>query len=328
MEQNNDTNSKHQLIQNLIDPSSPTKQLRIDAETIAKTKYVFSSHAEFMSGYLAACTSITLLFPLNKLIFRQILDGVNFKSAFKQLKDEGFQHAYRGLLPPLLQKSVSYSIMFGTQNEYSLWLKRLSERSKAPFIINMNPNIKSTGITAISGGLAGLTEAFLTPFERVQSVLQMQQFHNRYKHTWHVFNEISRDHGVKELYRGISAICVRNSLSNAVFFTSRAKLKTFFPKTKNKLKNTVFDFVNGSLLGALISTLFYPFNVLKSHMQARVGGKHLSMYGAFRMVYESRDRKILMLYKGVGSNFLRAIFAWGITNSAYEFSLNYFKKTN
>ncbi|RNA41893.1 solute carrier family 25 member 51-like [Brachionus plicatilis] len=87
----------------------------------------------------------------------------------------------------------------------------------------------------------------------------------------------------------------------------------------------IFDFVNGSLLGAAISTIFYPFNVLKSHMQARIGGKHLTIKETFWLVYESRERNVTRLYKGVGGNFLRAIFAWGITNSAYEFSLDKLK---
>ncbi|RNA41886.1 solute carrier family 25 member 51 [Brachionus plicatilis] len=194
----------------LTNNSSPAKQSNV----VNKSKYVFSSHAEFVSGYIAACTSITVLFPLNKLIFRQILHGSSFRDAFLQLKDEGFGRVYRGLLPPLLQKSFSYSIMFGTQNEYSLWLRLLYEQSDSARIRQLNPSLVSNFITAIAGGMAGLTEAFLTPLERVQSVLQMQQYHHRYKHTWHVFYDVNKIYGFRELYRGLTVICLRNSLSN------------------------------------------------------------------------------------------------------------------
>ena len=71
------------------------------------------SNVEFVSGYVAACTSITLLFPVNKLIFRQILDDISFRDALRQLRSEGLHNVYRGMLPPLLQKSTSYSVMFG-----------------------------------------------------------------------------------------------------------------------------------------------------------------------------------------------------------------------
>ncbi|CAF0938166.1 unnamed protein product [Brachionus calyciflorus] len=323
MEKVNHEINSHKLLanSNLVTPPIVAKQSNV----INKSKYVFSSHAEFLSGYFAACASITTLFPLNKLIFRQILDGVSFRDAFLQLKKEGFRHAYRGLLPPLIQKSLSYSIMFGTQNEYSLWLHHLYNQSPAGSQNKINPNVVNNSITAIAGAMAGLTEAFLTPLERVQAVLQMNQYHHRFKHTWHVFYDVNKTYGFRELYRGLTVICLRNSLSNVVFFTSRAQFKNYFPKTTSSFKNMLYDFINGSLLGASISTVFYPLNVFKSHMQARIGGKFLTIREAFWLVYESRERNLGRLYKGVGSNFMRAIFAWGITNSAYEFSLNKLK---
>lgn len=96
---------------------------------VIEVRYMVHSYSEFFAGYCAACTSITLLFPLNKLIFRQMLGSISFKEAFSEIKSEGLGNFYRGLLPPLLQKSTSYSIMFGTQNEYYLMLKGKSVRS-------------------------------------------------------------------------------------------------------------------------------------------------------------------------------------------------------
>jgi hypothetical protein len=217
--------------------------------------------------------------------------------------------------------------MFGTQHEYYLWLRGWSQTSSmSGFLKRINPHHRHVALTAVAGALAGLTEGTLTPLERVQSVLQMQKYHASYKHTWHVFQQVTKNHGFKELYRGFTAICLRNSLSNALFFTSRAPIKGMFPQTKNNFAITFYDFLNGGILGAVISTLFYPLNVVKSHMQARVGGNFLSMHKAFILVYESRGKKFSHMYKGVASNFTRAIFAWGITNSAYEFCLKLLKE--
>jgi hypothetical protein len=287
-----------------------------------------SSKSEFLSGYFAACTSITILFPLNKLIFRQILEGISFKDAFKQIKTEGLANMYRGLLPPLLQKSVSYSIMFGTQNEYYVWLKQFTDNSNLEIIKSKSPLFRHLAITNISAALAGLTEATLTPLERVQAVLQMQQFTNTYRHTLHVFQDIINNYGYRELYRGFSAICFRNSFSNALFFSIRTPLKSAFPVAKTDLENSFYDFLSGGLLGAFISTIIYPLNVVKSHMQARVGGKNYSITEAFQILFESRDRNITKLYRGVWSNFNRAVLGWGITNMSYEFALNFLNKKN
>ena len=189
----------------------------------------------------------------------------------------------------------------------------------------MNPSTRNVLITSVSGGLAGLTEALLTPFERVQALLQMQKYHGHYRHTWHVFEAVAKLHGPNELYRGLSAICVRNSCSNALFFTLRTPLKQIFPHTDNKLANSLYDFVNGGLLGAMLSTMFYPLNVIKSNMQAQVGGPFPGIVASARVIYETRDRNIRLFYKGVGSNFTRAVLAWGITNSVYEIVLGFLK---
>lgn len=316
----NETSIINRLIslRNSIKPFYQSKQ----PDLILMKNLLVSSKSEFLSGYFAACTSITILFPLNKIIFRQILEDISFKEAFKQLKTEGITNVYRGLLPPLLQKSTSYSIMFGSQNEYYLLLKKLAEDSNSEFIKSIGPEARHLTNTSIAAGLAGLTEATLTPFERIQAVLQMQQFQTTYRHTLHAFQDIVKKNSYWELYRGFSAICLRNSFSNALFFTMRTPLKSVFPHAKTKLENSFYDFVSGGLLGATISTIIYPLNVVKSHMQARVGGKYYSMSQAFWMTYESRDRKWSFMYRGVSSNFTRAVFAWGITNMSYEYALN------
>lgn len=308
-------------------PAALLEQSKHDPSlNLIEVRCMVHSYSEFFAGYCAACTSITLLFPLNKLIFRQMLGSISFKEAFAEIRSEGLANFYRGLLPPLLQKSTSYSIMFGTQNEYYLMLKGLCDTSSSEAMVKqMSAGSRNVLITSVSGALAGLTEAVLTPFERVQALLQMQKYHGHYRHTWHVFEAVAKSHGPRELYRGLSAICMRNSLSNALFFSLRTPLKQMFPRTDNKFENSFYDFVNGGLLGAVLSTMFYPLNVIKSNMQAQVGGPFPGIVASFRVIFDTRGRDVRKFYKGVGSNFTRAILAWGITNSMYEIFLKYMK---
>lgn len=42
-----------------------------------------------------------------------MLHGVKIDMAFGQLRSEGIRYLYRGLLPPLAQKTLSLSVMFG-----------------------------------------------------------------------------------------------------------------------------------------------------------------------------------------------------------------------
>lgn len=81
-------------------------------------------------------------------------------------------------------------------------------------------------------------------------------------------------------------IMARNSLSNVCFFTLRDPLKqkvrflifrastiqvlTVGGETPHAALHIVADFISGGVLGASISTIFYPMNVVKNHMQSKV----------------------------------------------------------
>lgn len=80
--------------------------------------------------------------------------------------------------------------------------------------------------------------------------------------------------------------------------------------------NFARDFVSGAVLGACISTLFYPLNTAKGIMQLPIGGPHRSVFRTLADVYRERNGWVGM-YRGVGSNALRALLSWGIVNSSY-----------
>lgn len=49
----------------------------------------FRSTDEFVAGWTAACINTTALFPINKLIFRQMAGGHKAQYAADQMKEEG-----------------------------------------------------------------------------------------------------------------------------------------------------------------------------------------------------------------------------------------------
>jgi hypothetical protein len=86
---------------------------------------------EYVSGWGAAVCNIFATFPLNKTMFRQQVHGFTTSEAMKQLKKEGGVYLYRGILPPLLQKSSSSAIMFGTYSQYTRLLTNSSSFGKS-----------------------------------------------------------------------------------------------------------------------------------------------------------------------------------------------------
>ena len=73
---------------------------------------------EYAAGFLSSATNIILTYPMNKLIFRQQIGHLKTIYAYQQLRDEGLNILYRGISFPLLQKTLSLSIMFGTNSHY------------------------------------------------------------------------------------------------------------------------------------------------------------------------------------------------------------------
>lgn len=237
-----------------------------------------------------------------------MLHGIGFRAACRQIMAEGVTSLYRGMLPPLLQKSISSSLMFGTYDMF--------RRCSLLEACSDHPKVRN----AIAASLSGSVEAILAPFERIQTLLQDQAYHDEFTNMKHAVQEVGLRFGFREYYRGLTPILLRNGPSNVIFFLLREELGdvgqqyTASTWTLNGLR----QFLVGASIGALNSTLFYPCNVIKVHMQSKLGGSFLSMWTAAREIYLDRGRKISMFYKGVHVNYTRSFVSWGVINLAYE----------
>ncbi|CAF0860766.1 unnamed protein product [Didymodactylos carnosus] len=267
---------------------------------------------EYIAGGLASATNILLTYPPNKLIFRQQIYGLTSHDAYRQLKREGFITLYRGLSLPLIQKTITLGIMFGTNHHYLNILQTTSGK-------------KCWYHQPIASVLAGFTEAILCPLERTQVLLQTPKYHTILSSATHAFSEIYKVYGIQECYRGFCLIVLRNSTSNAVFFACRTPLKNRLPKTNSKLKNSLYDFISGGLLGALLSTLTYPINLIKNNIQSELGGRKIYAYQMLRSVYDARGQSIKEFYRGAKWNFVRSLISWGIINTSYELYISIVK---
>lgn len=267
------------------------------------TPPTLKNNKEFLCGWGAATVNILVTFPINKVIFRQMIHNLSPFAAAKQVANEGLLHLYRGVLPPLCQKSVSVSIMFG-----------MYDKCRRPLIDrNVNPLLAKI-LAAIA---AGTMECILVPFERVQTLLQHEKYHKEVVNMKHALHLLLRNHGIAELYRGLVPILFRNGPSNALFFILRDKAIETFPEPKNFTKSVANQFTIGAMIGALCSTVFYPCNVLKVHMQSRIGGPYQSIVSAVVEIYLERG-SFKAFFRGVHLNYTRSCISWGVINVAYE----------
>ena len=219
-----------------------------------------SFKAEFLCGWGAAFVNISCTFPINKVMFRQQLQGVSVYMALRQMKMEGARNLYGGFLPPLLQKTTSLSIMFGSYCQFQLHLDEAF------------PAVPVSCSHAAAAMLAGTLEMTLLPFERIQVFLQHRAFHNRFCNTLHAARAL-RAYGIREYYCRASVVFC----SNVLFFLGRETLNDATPHPSHVSSRVVKDLVCGAFLGAVISTLFFPLNVVKAYMQSTLGGQHVGV---------------------------------------------------
>lgn len=218
----------------------------------------------------------------------------------KKISDEGIRLLYRGILPPFYQKTLSLSIMFSF---YEGCKDRVTMLTARPLLAQV-----------VAANVAGAAEAAFMPLERVQTLLQDSKYHNRFKNTTHTFRYLLTNHGVTECYRGFLPIVYRNGLSNLSFFLLRDKSRELLGTD-----HFLVSFISGAVIGGFTSTVFYPMNIVKIHMQSKIGGEFERLSKVIREVYESRNRSLTSFYRGVHLNYMRSFISWGVINAAYDF---------
>ncbi|XP_025089099.1 solute carrier family 25 member 51-like [Pomacea canaliculata] len=270
------------------------------------------TNGQFLCGWGSACINLTITFPLHKTIFRQQLQGISGLHAVRQLRNEGLHNLYRGFMPPLIQKTTTLSIMFGSYHKFRVYFD--SSYKSLPKQVTH----------ATAAMIAGTLESVLTPFERIQMLLQHRMYQHHFQNTLHAGKELW-SYGVMEYYRGLVPILLRNGPSNVCFFLGREFLNECMPQIADNPTRLVKDFFLGACLGAAISTLFFPLNVVKTHMQARLGGPFVGVWQSFLVVWRERNGSIRNLYRGYHLNYMRSFISWGIINASYEFLLQMYQ---
>uniref|UniRef100_A0A8C0JGS8 Solute carrier family 25 member 51 n=1 Tax=Canis lupus dingo TaxID=286419 RepID=A0A8C0JGS8_CANLU len=248
-----------------------------------------------MKHYCAAFNNVAIPFPVQKVLFRQQLYGIKTRDAVLQLRRDGFRNLYRGILPPLMQKTTTLALMFGLYEDLSCLLRKHIS----------TPEFATRSVAAV---LAGTTEAMFTPLERVQTLLQDHKHHDKFTNTC-------------QYYRGLVPVLFRNGFSNVLFFGLRGPIKEHLPTAKTHSTHLVNDFVCGGPLGAMLGILFFPFNVVKTRMQSQIGGEFQSFPKVFQKIWLERNSKLTNLFRGAHLNYHRSLISWGIINATYEFLL-------
>ncbi|CAH1162963.1 unnamed protein product [Phaedon cochleariae] len=260
---------------------------------------------DFVCGLGSAVTTTAITFPINKLIYRQVLVGGNLGKAFNSIRQEGIVYLYRGGMPPLVQKATCLSTMFGVYNSVTMPLKKY----------HLNEYVEKVCGSCVSATV----EAAFVPFERIQVLLVHSKYNDRFKNMVHTFREVHKHYGVREFYRGFTVVWIRNIASNCCFFITKGEIQKSKLMKNENYSSGLKNFVSGGVLGLMMSTFFYPCKVMKIVLHQNLGGRFLSLRETASIVYRRNGRGMRNFYTGVVTNGVRSLLSWGITNMTFEF---------
>ncbi|CAL9706861.1 unnamed protein product [Knipowitschia caucasica] len=266
----------------------------------------FQSYLHGGTSSLLSALPTLVVFPVYKIVFRQQIHNTPVHRAVGQLYKEGLLKLYRGVAPPLVMRTLNGTLLFGLQDTL---LHSLSWTSSA--------HIPASALPALAGLGAGVVEALVfTPFERVQNVLQNSQNYSRLPTLKSILVRLKSERQASGFYRGFVPITARNALGSALYFGLKGPVCAAV--SGGGLSPLLASFVSGTLTSMAISLSLYPLSVLVANMQAQVGRDLRGVWGCWKELMESRQRSIVLLYRGGTLVILRSCITWGIATALYD----------
>ncbi|XP_028765520.1 adenine nucleotide transporter BT1, chloroplastic/mitochondrial [Neltuma alba] len=275
-----------------------------------KLKIGNPSLRRLISGAIAGAVSRTAVAPL-ETIRTHLMVGLSGNSAlevFRSVVDaDGWKGLYRGNLVNVIRVAPSKGIELFV---YDTVKKHLSpkpgEKPKLPI-----------PAPSIAGALAGVSSTLCTyPLELLKTRLTVQR---GYKNFLDAFMRIVREEGPSELYRGLTPSIIGVIPFAATNYLAYDTLQKAYKKAFNKEEvGNVMTFLIGSTSSAFSSSVTFPLEVARKHMQAGAinGRQYSNMLHALVSILEKEGPA--GLYRGLGPSWLKLIPAAGISFMCYE----------
>mmetsp|Transcript_23476 Transcript_23476/g.20569 ORF Transcript_23476/g.20569 Transcript_23476/m.20569 type:complete len:297 (-) Transcript_23476:183-1073(-) len=170
-----------------------------------------------------------------------------------------------------------------------------SSRTDSP---DKKNHVPKTYKTILSGGFAGMISKTCTaPLERVQMLNQTGATHDTIAGT---IKRILRDDGVRGLWRGNLANCVRVFPHKSILFSVNESLQ------KSIVSNSSYtQFATGALSGLIATGATYPIDVIRAYLAGTFDKRTNSMYGVAKNII--KDSGLRGLYTGFGVTCVGAV---------------------
>ncbi|XP_008580558.1 PREDICTED: solute carrier family 25 member 47 [Galeopterus variegatus] len=296
---------------------------------------------DFVAGAIGGISGVAVGYPLDTVKVK-IQTEPKYTSIWHCVRDTYRQERvwgfYRGLSLPVCTVSLVSSVSFGTYHHCLAHICRFRYGSS-------EAKPAKADIT-LAGYASGLVRVFLTsPTEvakvRLQTQKQAQQ--RRPSASWpsaapslcpvppaslvpgpkyhgplHCLATVAHEEGLRGLYKGSSALLLRDGHSFATYFLSYAILCEWLTPTGHSQPDFLGVLLAGGCAGVLAWAVATPMDVIKSRLQADGQGQ-LHYRGLLHcMVTSVREEGPRVLFKGLVVNCCRAFPVNMVVFVAYE----------
>uniref|UniRef100_A0A8D2P203 Mitochondrial coenzyme A transporter SLC25A42 n=1 Tax=Zosterops lateralis melanops TaxID=1220523 RepID=A0A8D2P203_ZOSLA len=279
---------------------------------------VKSSHKKvlnsLMSGALAGAVAKTAVAPLDrtKIMFQVCFPPQEaYRLIYHTYLNEGLWSLWRGNSATMVRVIPYAAIQFCAHEEYKQILGDyygFQGKALTPF-----PRF-------IAGSLAGTTAAMVTyPLDMVRARMAVTP-KEMYSSIVHVFIRISREEGLKTLYRGFTpTILGVIPYAGLSFFTYETLKKVHAEHSGKAQPSPPERLLFGACAGLIGQSASYPLDVVRRRMQtAGVTGHSYSSILLTMQEIVREEGLIRGLYKGLSMNWVKGPIAVGISFTTFD----------
>ncbi|NXH74359.1 S2542 protein, partial [Sagittarius serpentarius] len=234
-----------------------------------------------------------------------------YRLIYRTYLNEGFWSLWRGNSATMVRVIPYAAIQFCAHEEYKQLLGSyygFQGKALTPF-----PRF-------IAGSLAGTTAAMLTyPLDMVRARMAVTP-KEMYSNIVHVFIRISREEGLKTLYRGFTPTILGVIPYAGLSFFTYETLKKLHADHSGKLQPSPPErLLFGACAGLIGQSASYPLDVVRRRMQT--AGVMGHTYSSILLTMQEIIREeglIRGLYKGLSMNWVKGPIAVGISFTTFD----------
>jgi len=242
-----------------------------------------------------------------------------FSCFIQILRTEGTQGLFRGMSSPLVGMCFINAVVFGVEAQARSFF-----------------NKSSYECYFASGCVAGFAHALVScPIELVK--IQMQSLSvdgtkARYNSVFHAIKDVHRQRGLAGFSRGMVSTVIQDVPSFGCYFVafeflnSAETRRVFTNKShENNFKDTAQILVAGGIAGQIAWISTYPFDVVKSQVQAETVAKRTSASTGLMqsMLRLYKNEGFQVFFRGLSPVLLRAFPVNAVTFAVVHFSNSY-----